>query len=63
VADLRQRLTTVLRSEFVTARDRSTRRLADNLAPYSRFVRAEQIKWTDVRTALETWRTVAARLV
>jgi small GTP-binding protein len=62
VADLRQRLTTVLRSEFVTARDRSTRRLADSLAPYSRFVRAEQVKWTDVRTTLEAWRTRVAAL-
>jgi small GTP-binding protein len=63
VADLRQRLTAVLRSEFVAARDRSTRRLADSLAPYSRFVRAEQVKWTDTRTALETWRGRVAALL
>jgi GTP-binding protein EngB required for normal cell division len=56
VADLRQRLATALRSEFVTARDRSAQRLTDGIAPYSRFVRAEQGKWTEARTALEAWR-------
>src|SRR5688572_19212276 len=56
VADLRQRLAVALRSEFVTARDRSARRLTDGIAPYSRFVRAEQGKWTGARTALEAWR-------
>ena len=57
VADLRQRLTTALRSEFVAARDRSVQRMTDSLGPYSRFVRAEQTKWTAARTALERWRT------
>jgi small GTP-binding protein len=57
VGDLRQRLTTALRSEFVAARDRSTQRMTDSIGPYSRFVRAEQTKWTDARTALERWRT------
>jgi hypothetical protein len=62
VADLRQRLTTALRSEFVNARDRSAQRLADGIAPYSRFVRAEQVKWSDARTALEAWRRRGAAL-
>ncbi len=62
VADLRQRLSTALRSEFVTARDRSAQRLADGIAPYSRFVRAEQTKWTEARTALEAWGRRAAAL-
>jgi hypothetical protein len=62
VADLRQRLSTALRSEFVTARDRSAQRLADGIAPYSRFVRAEQAKWSDARTALEAWGRRAAAL-
>ena len=57
IADLRQRLTAALRSEFVAARDRSVHRLTDSIGPYSRFVRAEQTKWTDARTALERWRT------
>jgi small GTP-binding protein len=56
VADLRQRLATALRSEFVTARDRSVQRLADGVAPYGRFVRAEQGKWTGARAALDAWR-------
>ncbi|MEO5820377.1 MAG: dynamin family protein [Vicinamibacteraceae bacterium] len=62
VADLRQRLTTALRSEFVTARDRSAQRLTDGIAPYSRFVRAEQGKWTGARIALEAWRGRSAVL-
>jgi len=62
VADLRQRLATALRSEFVAARDRSALRLADGMAPYSRFVRAEQAKWADARTALDAWRKRGAAL-
>jgi hypothetical protein len=62
VADLRQRLAVALRSEFVTARDRSAQRLSDGIAPYSRFVRAEQHKWTGARTALESWRRRATAL-
>ena len=57
IADLRQRLTTALRKEFVAARDRSVHRLTDSIGPYSRFVRAEQMKWTEARSALERWRT------
>ena len=62
VMDLRQRLATALRSEFVTARDRSAQRLNDGIAPYSRFVRAEQGKWTGARTTLEAWRGRAGAL-
>jgi hypothetical protein len=49
-----------LRSEFVAARDRSVHRLSGSIGPYCRFVRAEQTKWTDARTALERWRTRVA---
>jgi small GTP-binding protein len=56
IADLRQRLTSALRREFVAARDRSMQRMTDSIGPYSRFVRAEQAKWTDAHTALERWR-------
>jgi small GTP-binding protein len=62
VADLRQRLATALRSEFLAARDRTARRLADGVAPYSRFVRAEHSRWTDLRSTLDAWRTRAAAL-
>ena len=55
IANLRQRLTSALRREFVGARDRSVHRMTDSIGPYSRFVRAEQTKWTDARTALERW--------
>jgi hypothetical protein len=57
IADLRQRLTAALRSEFEAARDRSVLRLTDSISPYSRFVRATQTKWTDARTALGRWRS------
>jgi hypothetical protein len=59
IADLRARLTVALRGEFIAARDRSVQRLNDSIAPYSRFVRAAQTKWTDARTALERWRARA----
>jgi len=62
VTDLRARLTAALRTEFESARDRSTRRLADGIAPYTRFVRAEHTKWTEVREALDTWRARAVAL-
>jgi small GTP-binding protein len=62
VADLRRRLATALRSEFVAARDRSAHRLADGVAPYSRFVRAEQAKWSDAQSALDAWRKRGAAL-
>jgi small GTP-binding protein len=62
VAALRAQLAVALRSEFVTARDRSAQRLTDGIAPYSRFVRAEQGKWTGARAALEAWRRRASAL-
>jgi small GTP-binding protein len=62
MTDLRQRLNSALRGEFVAARDSSTQRLADSIAPYGRFVRAEQAKWAHARIALEAWRTRNAGL-
>lgn len=63
IGDLRQRLAQALRGEFATARGRSAQRLTDSIAPYSRFVRAEQAKWTDARAALDTWRAKASALL
>lgn len=63
ISDLRARLSGALRNEFESARDRSTHRLGDGIAPYSRFVRAEQTRWSEVRTALEDWRRRATALV
>jgi small GTP-binding protein len=63
VTALRAMLAAALRGEFNAARDRGVQRLADGLAPYSRFVRAEQQKWSDIRTALAGWRGRAAQLM
>ena len=46
IAALRLRLTTALRKEFETAQEHSHRRLADASAPYARFVRAEEQRWS-----------------
>lgn len=62
MANLRQRLAAALRSEFVAARDRGAQRLADGIGPYSRFVRAEQAKWTEARATVDAWRGRAAAL-
>ncbi|HEY8550867.1 MAG TPA: dynamin family protein, partial [Vicinamibacterales bacterium] len=53
MSDLRGRLVAALRSEFGRAQGRSSSRLADAMAPYSRFVRAEQARWDDLRTSLD----------
>jgi ABC-type transport system involved in cytochrome bd biosynthesis fused ATPase/permease subunit len=63
ITGLRERLSAALRTEFESARDRSALRLADGIAPYARFVRAEQARWSDVRAALETWRARADALL
>jgi hypothetical protein len=62
VTTLRARLGAALKSEFDAAQARNAQRLADGLAPYARFVRAEQARWTEVRSALEEWRRRAAGL-
>jgi hypothetical protein len=63
VTALRARLSDALRGEFQATRERSAQRLADALAPYSRFVRAEHGRWDDVRTTLTAWRERAGRLL
>jgi hypothetical protein len=45
VAALTERIGTALRAEFESARGRSTLRLGDAVAPYARFVDAEQGRW------------------
>ncbi len=52
VAALRQRLTTALRTEFERAREQSGHRLADAVAPYARFVHAEERRWNDAQRIL-----------
>jgi small GTP-binding protein len=53
---LRERLVTALRAEFERAQDRSAQRLTDAIAPYARFVRAEQTRWNGLRSSLSALR-------
>jgi small GTP-binding protein len=59
---LRERLVNALRTEFERAQERSLQRLTDAIAPYARFVRAEQARWDDVRARLVTLRDRIAAL-
>ena len=52
VADLRETLSRSLRTQFQQEARRSTERLNEGVAPYSRFVRAEQQALTSMRDAL-----------
>jgi small GTP-binding protein len=52
VTALREKLATSLRAEFERAQMQSRQRLDDVVAPYSRFVRAEQGRWTSARDVL-----------
>ena len=52
VQDLRERLSRSLRTQFQEEVRRSTERLDEGVAPYSRFVRAEQQALTTVRDTL-----------
>jgi small GTP-binding protein len=52
VAALRARLTSALRTEFERAREQSGHRLGDAVAPYARFVHAQERQWSGARQAL-----------
>ena len=52
IAALRVRLANALRSEFERAREESRQRLAEAVAPYARFVRAEERRWSDAQRRL-----------
>jgi small GTP-binding protein len=56
VAALRTRLTTALRSEFERAQEQSGHRLGEAVAPYARFVRAEERRWSDALRTLTALR-------
>jgi len=60
VSALRERLATALRTEFERAQMHGRQRLDDVVAPYSRFVRAEQDRWTSARDTLGGLRDQAA---
>ncbi len=56
VSALRERLAVALRTEFERAREQSSARIAQAVDPYSRFVRAEQTRWTEARSSLNALR-------
>jgi hypothetical protein len=56
VTDLRERLARALRTEFERAQQQSAVRIAQAVDPYSRFVRAEQTRFTEARGALAALR-------
>jgi small GTP-binding protein len=56
VSALRTRLTTALRSEFERAQEQSGHRLGEAVAPYARFVRAEERRWSDALRTLTAMR-------
>ncbi len=53
IAALRSKLTAALRAQFEDAQEASHRRLEDASAPYVRFVRAEQDRWSGARRQLD----------
>jgi hypothetical protein len=53
---LRERLSHALRAEFERAQQHSSLRVHQAIDPYSQFVRAEQQRWTEARTALHALR-------
>src|SRR6185503_11788752 len=63
VAALRARLRSALEVEFNRAREQSRLRLADAVAPYSRFVRAEDGRWRAAHDALRTLLARAAAIL
>jgi GTP-binding protein EngB required for normal cell division len=63
MTDLRERLVSALRGEFERAQERSGHRLADAIAPYARFVRAEQARWVDLQTRLSGIQSRVAALL
>jgi hypothetical protein len=60
LSELRSRLAGALRIEFEHAQEQSQSRLREAIDPYSRFVRAEHLRWTDARGTLSALRDRAA---
>jgi GTP-binding protein EngB required for normal cell division len=63
VAALRVRLAATLRSEFNRAREQSGHRLGDAVAPYARFVHAEERRWSEARHSLTRLREETSALL
>ena len=62
IANLRERLTHSLRTQFEHEMERGMLNIKDAIAPYSRFVRSEQGKLSDVQSKLEETKTGLERL-
>jgi hypothetical protein len=62
IADVRERLSNALRVQFKEEIARSTARMRDSIAPYSRFVRAEGEKLRETEDRLATLRTDLQRV-
>lgn len=60
VTALRERLASALRTECDRAQQQSADRIALAVEPYSRFVRAEQARWVEARSALSALRDRAS---
>ena len=56
VGALRIQLATALRTEFERAQELSAHRLTDAVAPYARFVRAEDQRWREAQRTLAALR-------
>ena len=52
IGALRVQLSTALRTEFEGAQEQGAHRLSDAIAPYARFVRAEEQRWTNAQRTL-----------
>ncbi len=59
ISDLRARLASALRTEFERAQEQSFLRIQQAVDPYSRFVRAEQSRWSETGSTLTTLRDKA----
>jgi small GTP-binding protein len=63
VSALRERLNQALRGQFEDAQAKSAERIAQAVAPYSRFVRAEHERWSAAHAALVSLRDRASALL
>jgi hypothetical protein len=63
VAVLRAQLTSALRAEFERAGEQSSHRLAEAIAPYARFVHAEERRWNQAQQTLARLREQIAALM
>jgi GTP-binding protein EngB required for normal cell division len=63
LTSLRERLTAALTTEFARAQELSAQRLQDLVAPYGRFVRAEEARWREAEQSLTSLQQRTAALL